>query len=239
MSDIKTLDQALMELEAELSQFKELKPQLDEIASRASSVVEKLKRDISDIKGEAKESIAEVEKAYSTLCDQNENQFQKLHDAWTEKLALAEKAVDAIQSITTPIVEAASRVTEMSAKIAALGKMLSELNMPLKFDKLDSSISSALSATQSLQSRFDRMVKEMDAGFEKTTNEVAQRIEVTQQGVCDSVKGIHKELERTMKDGFAASRRWANLNAIWVYILLLAGLLVNGTMLVLWIMSRS
>lgn len=182
------------------------------------TIADKLVAEVEGFKRQGKaeqESLAESLAAkHEETGRRNQAQFHVLADAWVEQAVLATATVEANARATAEVRAATATLTELSSKLRAMVDADSAL--PVRLDKMDSTIATSLLVTQGLQSRFDvlnqRLEKMTDGMVDKVksqsalaeaetrtalkhaTEEAAVAVQAAKREICEEMAGTTKRL---------------------------------------------
>jgi hypothetical protein len=203
MSDVSALDTALLELQEELTKFKNLQPKLDDVRKEAEELIAQCKSCVAAAEKESRSKIQtavkEVSEEYGSLSQRNREQFDKLEESWSREIALAEKAVSSTEKMLNQSKAVSVEISSLATRVHSLATSIAEVNFPLRLDKIDVSVASVVSTVQSLQSCIDRSEEALVNRLRTLELSVERKVETTGESVRSMVKSRTEVIEDDIK----------------------------------------
>ena len=213
MSDMTSLEQALLALQQELESFRDLRPKLDEVKSKADAIVAEFKDQMISVEAHSRDTVREAKESYGDLSARNREQFEELKTAWDTELQLAQTQLKSFDQLLSEASSAFSEMASMATLVRDVGSMLNGLNLPSRMDKLDASVAGASAAVQSVQSRFDRLSDDVAVSMRNTTLETARMVEGATAKVLAAQDGASKAIAADCRSLRSSSRR----AYVWIF----------------------
>lgn len=183
---------------------------------RLDNIEKTVKLTIVSLDETKKQTIGEVQKASETIIKADfDKKFKELHDvvnevvnssdklsSTIEKQQLGEKVTEFEKSVSKKIQESYKEIENNTKQISTdSAKAISDLNLPIRIDKLDANISGILAAIQNLQGRLDLVERNFsdklkDSGDKQKSalSELSKDV----NGKIQSALGVISNLEQKM-----------------------------------------
>lgn len=193
--ELSRLDTAVRDIETAKDISKNVINAADNLSKDFSMFYEKLNSSFEDIKNQHKHILNEYSSKFDVELDktveQSKNELNTANQLFNENLDKIKVEIDSIsaeysnnlnlfdekiKSITNELNELLSNNNELREKIEAIFKEIDDLHLPLKFDKLDTTISAISQGIQNIQGRIDSLesnvIRETDNQRKKISDEM-------------------------------------------------------------------
>lgn len=204
---------------------------------RLDNIEKTVKLSIISLDETKKQTISEVQKASEAINNADfDNKFKELRDvvneavksseelsATIEKQQIGEKITEFEKGVSKRIHESYKEIEKNTRQISAdSAKTISDLNLPIRIDKLDANISGILTAIQNLQGRLDLVERNFSDKLRDTSNN-------QKSALSELSKDINEKTQSTLSAILIVEKKLLTFNksqvnrTIITWILLVAG----------------
>lgn len=188
---------------------------------RLDNIEKTVKLTIVSLDETKKQTIGEVQKASETIIKADfDKKFKELRDVVNdavkssdklantiEKQQLGEKVTEFEKGVSKRIQESYKEIEKNTKQISAdSAKSISDLNLPLRLDKLDANIAGILTAIQNLQGRLDLVernfsdkLKDSGGKQQSSISELSKDLNSKMKGVLSGISSIEQRILETQK----------------------------------------
>jgi hypothetical protein len=204
---------------------------------RLDNIEKTIKLTIVSLDETKKQTIEEVQKASETIIKADfDKKFNELRDVVNEavkssdKLAvtiekqqLGEKVTEFEKSVSKRIQESYKEIEKNTKQISAeSAKSISDLNLPIRIDKLDANIAGILTAIQNIQGRLDLVERNFSDRLKEIADKQNSNIIELRKEIISQIQATCTKID-TMQVKLLEIQRTQNVKSFITWILISAG----------------